>query len=210
MKLVVFGATGGTGRALLEQALALGHDVTAAVRTPAKVDLRHERLDVVRADVTQPATIQAAVADQEVVLSALGVSNYRPFSGPTALYSRGTLHILEAMREAGVRRFVGVTSTGVNDDPNEPPLYRLFVKPLLRGPYEDMQRMESVVQGSGLDWTLVRPVRLADGPRTGHYRATFDHRPEGGRTVSRADVADFMLAALERPDCVECAVVLAY
>lgn len=210
MKLVVFGATGGTGQALLEQALGRGHEVTAAVRTPAKVSMTHNRLRVVQADVTDAEAVSAAVRGQEAVLSALGVSDFRPFAGATTVYSGGTHNILEAMKSANVERFIGVTSAGVNADPNEPLLYRLLVKPLLRGPYRDMRRMEGEVRASGLAWTLVRPVRLTDGPKTGRYRVAPDHRPRAGRTISRADVADFMLTTLERRDRIRHAVVLAY
>lgn len=210
MKLVIFGVTGGTGRALLEQALGHGHEVTAAARTPAKITLKRDRLRVVQADVTDAEAVNAAVKGCEVVLSALGVSDFRPFAEATTVYSQGTRNILAAMKNAEVARFIGVTSAGVNDDPNEPLLYRLLFKPLLRGPYRDMRRMEEEVEASGLTWTLVRPVRLTDGPRTGRYRITPENRPKGGRTVSRADVADFMLRALEEPDFFGRAVVLAY
>lgn len=210
MKLVIFGATGGTGQALLEQALDLGYDVTAAVRTPAKVTLKHDRLHVTQADVTDAEAVSSAVRGQEAVLSALGVSDFRPFAKATSVYSGGTRTILDAMKSADVRRFIGVTSAGVNNDPNEPLLYRLLLKPLLRGPYRDMQRMEEDVKASGLEWTLVRPVRLTDGPRTGRYRVTPENRPKGGRTISRSDIADFMLAALDQSDYLNRAVVVAY
>lgn len=96
MKLAIFGATGGTGQALLEQALSRGHDVTAGVRTPVKVELKHDRLRVVQADVTDAEAVNVVVRGHEAVLSALGVSDFRPFVAVTTVYSEGTRNILNA------------------------------------------------------------------------------------------------------------------
>src|SRR5512147_3139820 len=112
MRILIVGATGGTGRELVEQALERGHEVTAFARRPEAVAVRHERLRVARGDVMDAASVAAAVAGQEAVLSALG---HKRWLYPTRILSQGTANVLDAMAKQGVRRFVCETSLGVGD-----------------------------------------------------------------------------------------------
>jgi putative NADH-flavin reductase len=195
MKLLIFGATGGTGRELLKQALEEGHSVTAYVRNPARIDdIKHDSLQVVRGDVLDPAAVEKAVAGQEAVLSTIGAG-----AGRTTLRQDGTRNIVEAMEKAGVRRLVCLSSLGVGDSRANLPFFTKYivVDVFLRHAFADHERQEAVVRRSSLDWIIVRPPHLKDGPRTGVYRhgfATTD-RQIGGK-ISRADVADFMLKQL--------------
>ena len=201
MKLVVFGATGGTGGCIVEQSLASGHDVTAVVRDPEGLPLRHERLRVVRADVFQSADIESQMAGADAVLSALGPHTYR---AKTTVCSRAIESILGAMREAGVRRLACVSAVPVGSVGKEDTfLYRFVARPLLRaafkGLYEDLAVMEGEVRRSGADWTIFRPPRLTDGARTGRFRLGHDQNVAGGNSISRADLADAMIDSLEDP-----------
>jgi putative NADH-flavin reductase len=198
MKLLVFGPTGGTGRHMVEQALAQGHAVTAFVRNPARFDLRHANLTVVAGDVMDPATIERAIPGHDAVLSALGAP---PRSSGT-IRADGTRNIIRAMEKAGVRRFVCQTSLGYGDSRQTlelAPLYfRYLIVPfVLRKVFADHALQEDHIKQSRLDWVIVRPGNLTDGPRTGAYRHGF---AASDRTievsVSRADVADFMLKQL--------------
>jgi putative NADH-flavin reductase len=212
MQLTIFGASGGTGHRLVEQALAAGHTVTAVVRDPARLPVRHDRLKLVAADVLDPEAITPAVADADAVVSALGPRSSRNRSSIT---SAGMASILKAMRTAGSSRLVVVSAAPVASDDHGTTLpYRLLVKPLLRallgGLYADLAVMEETVRRSGLAWTILRPPQLTDGPRTGSYRQTTDANLRRGYRVYRADLADAILAALEDPDSVKATITIGY
>jgi putative NADH-flavin reductase len=213
MQLTIFGASGGTGHRLVEQALAAGHTVTAVVRDPARLPVRHDRLKLVVADVLDPEAITPAVADADAVVSALGPRSSRNRSSIT---SAGMASILKAMRTAGSSRLVVVSAAPVASDDHGTTLpYRLLVKPLLLrallgGLYADLAVMEETVRRSGLAWTILRPPQLTDGPRTGSYRQATDANLRRGYRISRADLADAILAALEDPDSVKATITIGY
>lgn len=194
MNLLVFGASGGTGRQLVEQALGQGHHVTAFVRNPAKFTLQHPRLRLFEGDVQDARAVQQAVPGHDAVLSALGA----PAGRRDAVRSAGTGHILQAMQQAGVRRFVCLTTLGLGDSrPALPWLYRYVLVPLLlRYAFADSERQEALIRRSSLDWTIARPGTLTDGPRTGHYHHGFAPTARLPMRIARADVADFMLQQL--------------
>ena len=191
MKVVIFGASGGTGRELLRQGLDAGHEVTAFVRDPAKLEVSHERLRVVRGDVKDAAAVAQAVAGQDAVLSALGPSK-PDFNSMTV----GARHILEAMTRHGVRRLVTLTGAGVPDANDRPTLLHHVISFLLKriSPrvLEDATRHVEQMRASDVDWTIVRAGRLTDGPKTGDVKVGWvgtGPKP----FVSRADAAAFML-----------------
>lgn len=198
MNLLIIGATGGTGQQLVEQALEQGHKVTALARNPEAISLRHERLTVVQGNVLDAQSVAKAAQGQDAVLSALGVTGFGGFNKVT-LYSEGGRSIIEAMEKAGVKRFISVTSGGVEDqDPSFGLAYKFIFKPLLlQRAYEDMKRFEALVRSSQLDWILVRPTRLTDGKKTEKYRVSARFAPEKGAEISRADLAHFMLKQLD-------------
>ena len=195
MKIVIFGSTGGTGRELVAQALARGHHVTAQARSPEKLaDLERPNLEVVRGDVLDPSDVERAVTGHEAILCAVGAGPER-----TTVREDGTRNIVAAMEATGVRRLVCLSSLGVGDSRANLPLFTRYVIVgiFLRHAFADHERQEAVVRNSSLDWTIVRPPHLKDGPRTGEYRHGF---PPTERSIqgwiSRADVADFMLDQL--------------
>jgi putative NADH-flavin reductase len=212
MRLTIFGASGKTGRHLIEQALEAGHTVTAVVRDPARLPVRHDRLEVVTADVGDPAAIGPAVAVADAVISALGP---RPPRNRSSIMSAATASILHAMRAAGTSRVVVVSAAPVASDDHGTTLpYRLLLAPLLRallrGMYADMAVMEDTIKRSGTDWTILRPPWLSDGPRTGTWRQAKDSNLRGGSRISRADLADALLASLHDPDTVKATITIGY
>lgn len=192
MKLIIFGPTGGTGRELVKQALEGGHSITAYARNPAKIDdIKHPNLKVVRGDVLDPSAVESAIAGQEAVFSTIGAG-----AKATTLREVGTRNIVEAMRKNGVQRLICQSSLGVGDSRTNLPFFTRYVVValFLRHAFADHERQEAVVKQSSLDWTLVRPPHLRNGPRTGRYRHGFPTTErEIKGWISRADVADFML-----------------
>jgi putative NADH-flavin reductase len=196
MKLIIFGGTGGTGSELLRQSLESGHDVTAVVRNRARLSIpEHANLTVVEGDVLTVGAWQASVADHDAVLSCLGSKDRRH---STSVYSRGAANIIEAMGGSGAGRFVCLSSAGVEIPPGIPLAQRLvtklIVQRLYRHGYADMARMETIVTSSDIRWTIVRPPMLTNGPLTGHYRVAINAHLSRPRSVSRADLAHFVLA----------------
>ncbi len=195
MKVLIFGSTGGTGRELVKQALEQGHSVTAYARDPAKVDdINHSNVQAVRGDVLDANTVESAVTGQEAVLSTIGAGAER-----TTLREEGTRNIVEAMQNIGVQRLICQSSLGVGDSRANLSFFTkyIIVSIFLRHAFADHERQEAIVKRSTLDWTIVRPPHLKDGPRTQVYRHGFsitDRQIKG--EVSRADVADFMLKQL--------------
>lgn len=193
MNVLVFGASGGTGRELVKLALSQRHRVTAFVRDPHRFEITHANLTVTAGDVVDSARVEQAVRGQDAVMSALGSS--RSLKRHPAL-ADGVRNIVKAMEDDGVRRLVYLSILGVSDSGRQLGwLDRYVVVPLvLRNVVTDHAIEEGIITPSSLDWVIVRPPRLTDGPKTGRYRGG-----EGIKTgwmtasVSRADVADFML-----------------
>ncbi len=206
MKLIVFGATGGTGQQLVTQALAQGHQVTAFARRPEAVTNRNPALTVVQGDILDKEAVREAVAGQDVVLSALGTR-----SGPAVL-PEGTRAILEAMKEHGVQRSLWVSSFGAGDSLKQMGwlAQTLIVKGLLRQAIEEKNAQERIIMASDGDWIIARPGGLTDGPLTGQYRVTGPGDKVGRPAISRADVADFMLKNLTDTQYVLQAIGLTY
>jgi putative NADH-flavin reductase len=193
MRLLIIGATGGTGRELVRQALEQGHEVTALARDPARFTIAHTRMRVLKGDVLDPPSLRAAMRGQDAVVSALG---HKRWLGPTRILSEGTRNIITAMEAASVRRFVCQTSLGVSTSWGRLGLlYTLFVVPIiLPFYYWDKGRQERIVTASALDWTIVQPGILTNGPARGAFR----HGHGIGQwilsvRISRADTAAFML-----------------
>jgi putative NADH-flavin reductase len=192
MKLAVFGGSRGVGRQVIEQALAAGHEVQALLRSPDAFDLTHSQLTIVPGNVLEAADVAACVAGVDAVVCSLGNTK----NNPANVVTDGTKQIVSAMQAAGTRRLVVVTSIGVGDSADQVPVaFKLLMKTVLKGVMEDKEGQETAVKASGLDWIIIRPGGLTDGPRTGSYKAGMDKSIRAGQ-VSRADVAEFVLQQL--------------
>ncbi len=193
MNVLVFGASGATGREVVKRALDRGHSVDAFVRDPAKLEIKHANLTVTVGDVTEGALVERAVTSRDAVASALGSGN--SLSSDPALIE-GIQNIIRAMDHAGVRRLVYLSMLGVGDSGKQLGFVdRYVVLPLLlRNVVTDHARKESLIKQSRLDWVIVRPPRLTNGPYTGRYQSGEDVRERTLlASISRADVADFMV-----------------
>ena len=210
MKLTVIGPTGATGEQIVRQALASGYEVTTVARRPEAVALTDPHLRVVRGDVLDPASLGEGIVGADAVLSALGSQQA---NRPTTVYSTGTAAVLDAMRETGVRRFLGISALPVEPEDQKSTLERYLVHPLLHlffgGGYDDMRRMEDLLAASDRDWTVFRPPYLTNGASMGRYRIAVDSPLPRARSVSRADLAAAMLAAVKDPALIGHAVTIA-
>jgi uncharacterized protein YbjT (DUF2867 family) len=212
MKLTVFGASGGIGGQVVRQALDAGHSVIAVVRDSGRFTLRHSLLEVVTVPgLTDPEPLRPALKETDAVLSGVGPRARK--DGPVA--STATRGILHAMRDSGVARFVAVSAAPVGPvPPDDGWLNRRILLPfigaLLRDVYADLAEMEAAIRDSGTEWTVVRPPKLVDKPLTGRYRTVLGGNVPRGYTISRADVAHRMLAALTDPATVGQAIGIAY
>lgn len=195
-RVLIVGASGGTGRRLVEQALERGYSVTVLVRQPSRLTIQHPQLSVVKGDVLDEGSVDTAVKGHDAVLSALG---HKRYVGPTRILSDGTRNILRAMERHDVPRFVCETSLGIGESAGRMGLvYTLFVVPVILPFYFwDKTRQERVIAASSAEWVIVRPGALTDGEKRGVRR-------EGASVgsflwtvkISRADVAAFMLDQL--------------
>lgn len=195
-RLLVIGATGGTGQHLVAQALELGYEVTAFVRDPAKLRVTHPQLTIMRGDVLEAASVDAAMLGQDAVVSALG---HRRLFSPSPIQSEGTRNVLAAMSKHKVQRFVCETAIGLGNSAGRMGLPgTFFVLPVVLPIYLwDKARQEQLIAASDLEWVIVRPGILTQGAKRGAYRHGLNVGsylwPE---RIGRADVADFMLKQL--------------
>jgi putative NADH-flavin reductase len=192
MKLLLIGATRGIGFELLQQALGAGHEVNLIARSPERLAIQHERLQVIKGGILDKAVIEAAVSGQDVVCITIGSG---PTRKPVSVFSEGAKIVIEAMKSSTCQRLLCVTGIGAGDSRGHGGFfYDKILNPLLlKTIYEDKDRQEAIVQQSGLDWEIIRPGFLTNSPRTGQYQILTDLSGVTAGKISRADVADFMM-----------------
>lgn len=199
MNLIIFGASGGTGKLLTQQALQNGYNVTGYVRTPENFTLKHPKLKVVKGDVLNPVEVEHAIYGHDAVLSCIG----SPANKIGVIRSQGTKNIIEAMNKAGIKRFICQASLGYGDSVktlDRTPWYfkHLIVPYILKKGFADHALQEKHIKESNLDWVIARPGNLTDGNHTGRYQHGFAADSKNIEVkISRADVADFMLKQIE-------------
>lgn len=210
MKLIIFGATGGTGYQLVTQALEKGYEVTAFVRNPDKFQQVHMNLNVVKGDVLDLASVEQAVEGHDAVMCALGMPSIMDKS---QLRSKATKNLVSAMEKKGVQRIVCLSALGAGDSHKTLPFrYKYLIAPLImRHLYADHNMQENMIMTSQLEWSIARPGVLTDGKRTGTYQHGFGPENKSFTTkISRADTAHFMLKQLTDNQHVNQASCLSY
>ena len=190
MNLFILGATGGIGTAVLEQALQRSHSVTAFVRSPEKMTRRDRNLRVQKGDPHQVDQLANSMVNHDAVISALGTRSL----AKRTLLEDCAKSTIEAMRRNGMRRLLVVSAALLFPDLG---LGATLLRFILHNPMIDSQAMEAIVSGSELDWTIARPPRLTDQKHTGRFRVEEGQLPRNGSSISRADVAHFLLQAVE-------------
>ena len=209
MKLAVFGATGRTGQPLVRQALARGYTVKALARTPSKLIQNDKRLNIVQGDATHPADVAKTIEGTDAVLSALGHTK----TSSRDVQTVATQYIVAAMKQHGVKRIVSLTGAGVKDPHDEPKfvdrVFGFLLATFARDVIKDAEAHAEVLRGSGLEWVIVRGPRLTDGEHTGTYKVGYVGK-DSGTQISRADLAEFMLEALETDEWLRKAPMVSY
>ena len=195
MKLVVLGATGRTGLEIVRQAVEHGHSVTAFVRSPERLKPFRDRISVMQGNLLDAAELESVIKGHDAVLSAFGPRV--PISKADAnLLRQFATALTSAMPRAGVSRLVVESVAFLFKDAIIPPAY-LLGRLFFPGIVADASAMEKVLENSGLDWTIARPPKLTPKPYTGKYRVIVGRLPPFGFSISYADVADFMIKAVQ-------------
>ncbi len=196
MKIVIFGATGKTGKLLTEQALAKGHQVTVYVRNPNAISIQNTNLKIVVGNLDEKLKIKDALSGAEACFSTLGGNSLTKRSHELV---SGIDNIVRVAVEEVVPRFIYLSSFGAGDSKKlMPAILKFFMVDLfLRVPLADHNINEQRIMNSKLQWTLVRPGGLTQGPLTGNVSHGTEAFKQGKTSISRADVAAFMLAQLQ-------------
>lgn len=198
MRIAILGATGGTGRETLTQALDAGHTITALVRNPAAVRADGERLTVIVGDALDAASVDTVIKGQDAVFMSLGLSASGSSTEVVTVCTTGAQHVVAAMDRHGVRRLVAMSTHGVNDSNDSSPYVRALWQRMGER-LRDKETMEPVIRASSTDWTIVRAPRISEEPPIGDYRVGERLRIEPESSVSRASVARFVLSELTAP-----------
>jgi putative NADH-flavin reductase len=208
-KIVVIGANGGIGNKVVELGLAKGFHVTAVVRNRTKLTITHPDLEVVQCDILKEGGLNSILADNDAVVSAIG----SPSLKETVLYSKGVQNIIGAMENDHVKRALFISASGLDVNPTHSFLIRFATKQILqrilRHMYADLIRMEGIIKKSNIDWTIIRPPRLTDQPVTGKYREAVNRILDNPKTISRANVAHYIVNHLSDTRIVKATVEIA-
>ena len=197
--ILVVGASRGIGLETVKRALDAGHDVRALARSAERITIDHPALTKISADATDQQALTDALKGADAVVQTLGVKA-RPSTifQPVDLFSKATRALLPAMRQAGVRRLIAVTGFGAGDSRGHGGLFhKIGFNLFLRRAYDDKDVQENLIRDSELNWTIVRPVILYDGARTGNYHVLTDPKSWRLGFISRANVADFLIRQID-------------
>ena len=198
--LLVIGASRGIGLETVKSTLRAGHSVRALARSAASIPIEDASLRKLSGDALDSDTIRNAIEGVDAVIQTLGVDiSFRAIFEPTTLFSRSTRILVDAMKQADVKRLVAVTGLGAGDSRGHGGfLYdAVAFLLLLKRVYDDKDAQEQIIKSSGLEWTIVRPGLLTNSPATGQYRVLTAPNDWRFGTVSRADVADFLVRQID-------------
>ena len=209
MKVLIIGGSRGVGKAVLESGISRGLDITVLARFPEKIKSAGQQPRIITGDVLNKDDLKAAVEGQDAICSCIGV----PITfKPVALFSTAAANLVEVMKTGNDQKFIAVTGIGAGDSTGHGGfLYDKLFKPVfLRTIYQDKDREEAIIRSSSLNWLIVRPAGLTNGPQTGKYKVIDTLDGVVSKRISRLDVADFMLNQLENPSHFGKAVLLTY
>jgi len=191
-KIIVFGASGGTGKQVVHEALNAGYEVTVIVRNTEDYIFGHPLLKIIHGDVLEPETFKSVIAGKDAVVSCLGYHKREP----TTVFSEGITNIMKAMQAEGVKRLICLSNGAIEIPQNASFLVKFEIKNILRRIFKysiaDMLLMESILKNSGFNWTVIRPSRLLNSLKTGKYRTSINMNLPKPSSVSRKDLAEYI------------------
>ena len=201
MKVIIFGATGFSGQAILANSIKQGHEVTILVRDTSKVQIKHQNLTIVEGNVLNPQTVASVLHHQEAVIQCLGVSG-KGDGKPTTFISDATKVIVDEMQKQQIKRLIAMSNVGAgNSIAFQPWFFTKIILPYfmkwLKVIIEDKNRMEPIIMNSNLDWTIVRCPNIVDKPAKGRCNATLDGK--GLKlSITLSDLSKFMVDQLKQ------------
>lgn len=216
MKVFLIGATGGTGKEVLNRLINEGHSVKVLARKPEKINLdtlqltSKDQLELLSGDIFNVDKLSEYFKDSQVIISALGTGKDNSY---TEIYSNGGRNILSAMRKNGIKKLITITSGLIDmSDPSTDNFFmNRIIRPNFNKVYYDQTRWETILDDTkDIDWVCVRPTYLVNKPNTGNYRVNLNHCPKGGRKISRADLAHFIVEQLKSDKYIGQKPVIAY
>lgn len=210
-KVIVFGATGGTGKKVVEHGLQLGYKIVAVARKPDSLNnINHANLEIIKGDVLHINSFKNILVDAEAVISCLGI----PKVQETTLYSKGMENIITAMNHSNTKRIICISSGAIDIPPKSSFIMTFLLKNVLqriyKPVYSDMKRMENKLISSDLNYTIVRAPKLTDGKKTGTHRVVTQQPLRKIPTISRADLADYMIGIIDKPTTYKSTIEVAY
>jgi putative NADH-flavin reductase len=192
-KIILFGASGGTGKLVIEQALIAGHQITAIVRNPEDIDLKHQNLEIIKGDIFKISTFENAMKNKDLVVSCLGVQK----NSPTTVYSVGIKNIINMMQHHSLNRIICLSAGAVIVPPKGSFMTKFFIKNILqkiyKNLYSDMLLMEEILKSTTMNYIIIRPPWLRNSKFTGIYRTAINEHLDNPTKISRADLADFIV-----------------
>lgn len=201
MRILIVGASKGIGLETVRQALASGHEVRALARSAEDISVTDPKLAKIRGDALNKEDVEAALTGVDAVVLTLGIGLSELFK-PVNLFSTATRVLIDAMKAQGVNRLVCVTGFGAGDSQASiSPLQRIPFNIVFGRAYADKSRQEKMIKESSLDWTIVRPGVLMNGPKTGRYKILRKSSEWRNGIVSRSNVADFLVLEIDKANC---------
>jgi len=209
--IIVFGSTGPTGREFVKQALDEGHELTVIVRDPTSLNLKHHKMKVIKGDVFECSSFENELLGKDSVISCLGSGGK---TKPTLIYSKGMENIISAMKKSKVNRLICISAMGLSTNDKMGFLGKILTKfvaqIIYKEPYKDMRLMEKILGKTNLAWTIVKPPMLTNKVKTGVYRLGINEHISRPLSISRADVANYMLRSIDESKTFGAKVEIAY
>ena len=198
MKILVIGASQGTGALAVKKALDRGHEVTAFARSPEKLDASSPKLTRKKGDFHDAASVDGAIPGHDAVIVTASATSFKTLRADTTYFSRGTRFVIDSMKKHGVKKLVILSALGTGESKQLMNFIerKLIVEFILKTPFADHERQEAMAKESGLDYVIARPGRLTNGAAKGRYVKKTGSDPVP-KIISRADVADFLVQACE-------------
>jgi len=210
-KIIVFGATGPTGREFVKQAMEEGHELTLIVRDPGSLNVSHPKLKIIKGDALECSSFEKEMMGKDAVISCLGSGGK---TKPTTIYSKGIENIISTMKPSGVKRLTCITAMGLSINDKMSFLGKILTKfvaqQLYKEPYKDMRIMEKILEQTNSDWTIVRPPMLTNKAKTGIYRVGINEHLSKPMSISRGDLACYMLHSIDDAKTFRAKVEIAY